>query len=101
MSCEIFRKEILSALEKICSPYGIYERSDADVRIKEGLELKSGWIGKDRSRECNAEIVIVENGIKITVDLKNGQKTGYFLDQKQNREVAARFCHGKKDKIRI
>ena len=95
MSCEIFRKEILSALEKICSPYGIYERSDADVRIKEGLELKSGWIGKDRSRECNAEIVIVENGIKITVDLKNGQKTGYFLDQKQNREVAARFCHGK------
>lgn len=91
MSCEIFRKEIISALERVCSPYRIFERSDADVRLKEGLELKSGWIGK----KGEGEIVIVENGIKIKVDFKHGQKTGYFLDQKQNRAEAARFCRGK------
>ena len=91
MSCEIFRKEILDALEKCCRPYGIFERSDVDVRTKEGLELKAGWIGAMREEE----IVIIENGIRIKVDLANGQKTGYFLDQKDNRAVAAQFCHGK------
>lgn len=91
MSCEVFRKEILHALEKIAKPFAVYERSDADVRKKEGLEETSGWLSKTASEE----IVIVENGIKITVDLAHGQKTGYFLDQKDNRAVAASFCHGK------
>lgn len=91
MSCEVFRKEILSALEKICRPYGNFERSDADVRTKEGLEMKAGWIGAARDEK----IVIVENGIRLTVDLAHGQKTGYFLDQKDNRKEAAAFCHGK------
>nr|WP_318661011.1 class I SAM-dependent rRNA methyltransferase [uncultured Treponema sp.] len=91
MSCEVFRKEILGALEKICRPYGIYERSDADVRNKEGLSQKSGWLG----RECSDQVIIVENGIKLLVDLAHGQKTGYFLDQKDNRKAASVFCHGK------
>lgn len=92
MSCDIFKQNIIAALEKACSPFGIYERSDADVRQKEGLEEISGWIGKERE----SIITILENGIKLDVDIANGQKTGYFLDQKDNRKVAASFCHGKK-----
>ena len=91
LACEVFRKEIISALDRICKPYGIYERSDVDVREKEGLVQKSGWIGSERSEK----IVIEENGVKIEVDLANGQKTGYFLDQKFNRSEIWRYCHGK------
>ena len=92
LACEVFRKEILAALENVCKPYAIYERSDASVRGKEGLEEKSGWIGR-----VGKEVVsIVENGIKIEVDIARGQKTGYFLDQKFNRARVAEFCRGKK-----
>ena len=91
LAAEVFRNEILSALEKVLKPFAIYERSDADVREKEGLEKKSGWLGK-RGKE---EIVILENGVRISVDLARGQKTGYFLDQKLNRAEIARYCHGK------
>lgn len=91
LASEVFRSEILSSLEKVLKPFAIYERSDADVREKEGLEKKSGWLGR-RGKE---EIVIVENGVRISVDLARGQKTGYFLDQKLNRAEIARYCHGK------
>ena len=70
----------------------MYERSDAAVREKEGLEQKSGWIGSPR----NERILIEENGIKLNVDIAGGQKTGYFLDQKFNRQRAASYCHGKR-----
>ncbi len=92
LSCEIFREEILGALKKICKPDGIYERSDLSVRDKEGLVQTAGWLGK----EFESQITIVENGIKLGVDIANGQKTGYFLDQKFNRLAAARFCKGKR-----
>ncbi|QTQ13627.1 class I SAM-dependent rRNA methyltransferase [Treponema parvum] len=92
LSCEVFRNEILEALKKTCSPYGIYERSDAEVREKEGLKRTAGWIGAAREET----ITIVENGIKLKVDLAHGQKTGYFLDQKFNRRAAAHYCRGKK-----
>ena len=91
LAAEVFRNEILSALEKVLKPFAIYERSDADVREKEGLEKKSGWLGR-RGKE---EIVILENGVRISVALARGQKTGYFLDQKLNRAEIARYCHGK------
>lgn len=91
LAAEVFRNEILSALEKVLKPFAIYERSDADVREKEDLEKKSGWLGR-RGKE---EIVILENGVRISVDLARGQKTGYFLDQKLNRAEIARYCHGK------
>lgn len=92
MACEVFRNEILDALKKICSPTAIYERDDADVRLKEGLKEKSGWLfGSEKNL-----ITIVENGIKLNVDIANGQKTGYFLDQKDNRKAVSAFCHGKK-----
>ncbi|MCR5764115.1 MAG: class I SAM-dependent rRNA methyltransferase [Treponema sp.] len=92
LACDIFRNEILQALKKNCNPYGIYERSDVSVRDKEGLVQKTGWIGSER----DSVLTIIENGIKIKVDLVNGQKTGYFLDQKFNRNAISRFCHGKK-----
>ena len=92
LSCEIFREEILGALKKVCKPDGIYERSDIAVRDKEGLPQTAGWLGK----EFESQITIVENGIKLGVDIANGQKTGYFLDQKFNRQAAARFCKGKR-----
>lgn len=91
LSCEIFRKEIIEALDKIIKPYGIYERSDADVRNKEGLEQRTGWLSTARDET----IIIQENGIKIQVDLAHGQKTGYFLDQKFNRKEIQKYCHGK------
>lgn len=91
LSCEIFRNEILAALKKVCKPDGIYERSDASVRDKEGLAQTAGWIyGKGET-----QFTIIENGIKLGVDIANGQKTGYFLDQKYNRVAAAAFCKGK------
>lgn len=92
LACEVFRMEILKAIENACKPYAIFERSDAGVREKEGLSEKSGWIGK-----VGKEVItITENGIKIEVDLARGQKTGYFLDQKFNRARVAEFCRGKK-----
>ena len=92
LACEVFREEITTALIKMCRPQGIYERSDAAVREKEGLEEKSGWIygsGDD-------VILINENGILFYVDIAQGQKTGFFLDQKDNRKAIMPFCHGKR-----
>ncbi len=94
LSCEVFRKEIISALEKVCEPFAIYERSDADVRLKEGLELKSGWIKAPKGSDSSV-ITIVENSVRIQVDLAKGQKTGYFLDQKFNRKEIWKYCRGK------
>ena len=92
LSCEVFRKEILHALRKIVKPYGIYEKSDAPSREKEGLPLRSCWEGEVREEK----IVIRENDVLIEVDLANGQKTGYFLDQKDNRRYVASLCQGKR-----
>ena len=91
LSCEVFRNEIIAALKKVCKLDGIYESSDASVRDQEGLVQTAGWIyGKGET-----QFTIVENGIKLGVDIANGQKTGYFLDQKFNRVAAAAFCKGK------
>ena len=92
LSCEVFRADILAALTKVCNPAAIYERSDASVRDKEGLPQNAGWLSGSLKE---TQITIVENGIKLGVDIANGQKTGYFLDQKFNRIAAAAFCKGK------
>ncbi len=92
LSCEVFRREILSALRKVIKPYGIYERDDAPVREKEGLELRACWEGEKRDEV----IVIRENNVLLEVDIAHGQKTGYFLDQKDNRAQVAKLCEGKK-----
>ena len=80
-------------MKKICKPDGIFEKSDEAVREKEGLPLVSGWLD---GKNFDTDIVIVENDVQLCVDIANGQKTGYFLDQKFNREGIKRFCHGKK-----
>lgn len=84
------KKLICRALEKIFSPRGIYERSDVAVRAKEGLPLEKGVL----FGEVPDEVVIEENGLKMAVDVKNGQKTGYFLDQKENRFAVRRYAKG-------
>ncbi len=71
---------------------GIYERSDAKVREQEGLERTKGFIGEP----FDTKVLIEENGVKYYVDVENGQKTGFFLDQKNNRKAIASICKGKK-----
>ena len=71
---------------------GVYERSDAPVRKKEGMEPHKGFIGE----EFDTNVEIVENGVKYTVDVVNGQKTGFFLDQKYNRLAMQKVIKGLK-----
>ena len=71
---------------------GIYERSDAKVRLQEGMERYKGFIGE----EFDTKVEIVENGVRYLVDVKDGQKTGFFLDQKYNRLAIQRLCRGKR-----
>lgn len=83
-------KEVLS--EDGINIRGVYERSDAKERIKEGMERVKGFIGP----EFDTNVEIVENGVKYLVDVKDGQKTGFFLDQKYNRLAMHRLCKGKR-----
>lgn len=69
---------------------GIYERGDVEVRHKEGLEIKKGFIYGN----FNPRIEVIENGIRFIVDVENGQKTGYFLDQKFNRDIIKLYSKG-------
>lgn len=73
---------------------GIYERNEGELRIKEGLPQYKGWYTKDHPTSCITEIQ--ENGIYYEVDVENGQKTGFFLDQKYNRQQVARLAKGKR-----
>lgn len=84
------KKIIVDSLVKLFNPKGIFERSDVTVRKKEGLEEIKGVLYGEVPDYCEIE----ENGIKMLVDIKNGQKTGYFLDQKENRFAARRYCRG-------
>ena len=69
---------------------GVYERSDAKVREQEGMERYKGFIGEP----FDTKVEIVENGVRYYVDVKDGQKTGFFLDQKYNRRAVAKLCKG-------
>ena len=88
---------IVDALKKVLAEDGItirgvYERSDAKVRLQEGLERSKGFIGEP----FDTKVEIVENGVRYIVDVEDGQKTGFFLDQKNNRAAIHRFCKDKK-----
>lgn len=82
LGMEVRKEMIKEILVDIFKPKGIYERSDVSVRTKEGLKERKGIIYGD----FDPRVEIIENGIKMIVDLENGQKTGYFLDQKENRD---------------
>ena len=88
---------IVESLKKVLAEDGIkirgvYERSDAKVRLQEGMERSKGFIGEP----FDTKVEIVENGVKYIVDVEDGQKTGFFLDQKNNRASIHRFCKDKK-----
>lgn len=88
---------IVNALKRVMAEDGItirgvYERSDAKVRLQEGMERSKGFIGDP----FDTKVEIVENGVKYIVDVEDGQKTGFFLDQKNNRAAIHRICKGKK-----
>lgn len=90
-----YKEQILKILCRILAEddvriRGIYERSDAKVRRQEGMELYSGFIGEP----FDTQVEICENGVRYLVDVAEGQKTGFFLDQKYNRLAVQRLCSG-------
>ena len=92
-----FKQLIVDDLKEILKEYGmpirgVYERSDAKVRQLEGMERVKGFIGE----EFDTKVMITENGVKYYVDVKDGQKTGFFLDQKYNRRAIGGLCKGAK-----
>ncbi len=99
LGIDVWKPAIVKAIEKIFAPKGIYERNDVPVRELEGMEQHKGFL----SAEFDTNIIINENGIKFNVDIANGQKTGFFLDQQDNRraiqhivkdaDVLGAFCY--------
>ena len=83
LGIDIWKPAIVEALNSIFHPAGIYERNDVPVRELEGLPLVKGFL----SAPFHTKITIRENGLQFWVDLENGQKTGYFLDQHDNRRA--------------
>ena len=88
LGMEAFKQDIVDALVQELHPAGIYERNDVPVRTLEGLALQTGLLyGAVPDR-----VEMVENGVRFLVDVKEGQKTGFFLDQKENRAAIAPFA---------
>lgn len=92
LGMEIRKQMIIEILVDIFKPLGIYERSDVAVRLKEGLKEQKGLL----YGSVPEKVLIEENGIKLYVDIIGGQKTGYFLDQKENRDNIKHYVSGKK-----
>lgn len=96
LGMEQFKEEIVAILKELLitegfQVRGVFERSDAKERKKEGLPLHKGFIGD----AFEPRVEIVENGVRYLVDVENGQKTGFFLDQKYNRKAMHHICKGK------
>ena len=89
---ERWREAILDALAEMTGCEAVYERSDAEVRALEGLEPRSGFVRGDRSA---ARCAIVEHGLSFHVDVEQGQKTGFFLDQRDNRQRVRALAMGR------
>ncbi|HXS35818.1 MAG TPA: class I SAM-dependent rRNA methyltransferase [Flavipsychrobacter sp.] len=85
-----WKSAIVAALQKIFNPKGIYERNDVQVRELEGLQQQKGFL----SQPFDTNLIINENGLKFHVDIENGQKTGYFLDQQDNRRTIQHIAKG-------
>ena len=88
---EAFRQEIINGVKKYMKPKGIYERSDVENRVHEGVEEKTGII----YGEIPAEIIMEDNGLKYIIDIVNGQKTGFFLDQRDSRKFIRPYLNDK------
>lgn len=90
LGIERWKGAIVKALNTIFKPKGIYERNDVPVRELEGMEQIKGFL----SDPFDTNIIINENGLKFHVDIVNGQKTGYFLDQQDNRRAISQVVEG-------
>ncbi|MBD5134503.1 MAG: class I SAM-dependent rRNA methyltransferase [Lachnospiraceae bacterium] len=93
LGIDLLKENIINALKEVLasdgiSIRGVYERSDAKVRTNEGMDRIKGFIGN----EFDTNVTITENGVKYIVDIKDGQKTGFFLDQKYNRLAIQKLC---------
>ena len=89
---EFWKDEIVKLLSSLLNPTGVYERSDLDVREKEGLIPARGVLF---GKEPSDLVEIIENRNKFFVDIKNGHKTGFYLDQRDNRNLLGNFSSGK------
>ncbi len=90
LGIDVWKPAIVRALQTIFHPKGIYERNDVPVRELEGLPQHKGFL----SDPFETKITINENGLKFQVDIENGQKTGYFLDQQDNRRAIQHIVKG-------
>jgi 23S rRNA (cytosine1962-C5)-methyltransferase len=90
LGIDVWKPAIVRALEKIFSPKGIYERNDVPVRELEGLAQQKGFL----SAPFDTRVEIRENGLRFIVDVEKGQKTGYFLDQQDNRRAIQHIVKG-------
>ena len=88
LGMEAFKQDIVDALVEELHPMGIYERNDVPVRTLEGMEQQTGLL----YGTVPGRVEMVENGVRFWVDVKEGQKTGFFLDQKENRASLAPFA---------
>jgi 23S rRNA (cytosine1962-C5)-methyltransferase len=89
LGMECFRQEIMQSLVEVLNPKGIFDKSDIKVRAKEGIQTQNGVI----HGVVPQEIIIAENGISFGVNLYEGQKTGFYLDQRHNRQAVAKYIH--------
>ena len=101
LGMELIKEELFSLLLEVLRSdgpdvVGVYERNDVAIRGLEGMEQGKGWhpVGGEKVPDFTA-VDIVENGIRYTVDFENGQKTGFFLDQKYNRQAVAKLARGR------
>ena len=90
LGMELWKRELTDILVEVIRPEGIYERNDVPVRRLEGMQETTGLLYGD----VPGRVPMVENGIVYAVDVKHGQKTGFFLDQKENRAAIAPLCSG-------
>lgn len=90
LGIERWKPAIVKALQEVLQPKGIYERNDVPVRELEGLPQIKGFL----SDPFETQIILNENGLKFHVDIEHGQKTGYFLDQQDNRRAIQHICKG-------
>lgn len=89
---EFHKKEIIEILSSLLQPLGIFERSDAEVRLKEGLNLQKGNLFGKAPENL---VEILENNRRFLVDIVDGHKTGFYLDQRQNRNLLTEFTENK------
>ncbi|HVF80359.1 MAG TPA: class I SAM-dependent rRNA methyltransferase [Flavisolibacter sp.] len=90
LGIDVWKPSLVKALQTVFKPKGIYERNDVPVRELEGMPQQKGFL----SEPFDTKIMIQENGLKFYVDVENGQKTGYFLDQQDNRRAIEHIVKG-------